>query len=111
VDKNRVFQLLRLRGASKAVVSFSGGNDEGDVDSIKLTIGDEQIDLDVWWEGDQTDHPDKELSVLLAAPVWERYGGFAGDFQVYGIVTFDVAAGTVVMSKEETAYQHGEIEF
>lgn len=110
MSKNEAFSLLRQRGASRAVVTFAGGNDEGDVEGIVLLIGDEEVRLEPYYgdgEGELTD--DQQLAELLAAPVWERYGSFAGDFYVYGNVTYDVEKQTVVMSKDESAYQHEDI--
>jgi hypothetical protein len=37
----------------------------------------------------------------LEVPVYERYGSFAGDFEVYGKVIWDVVQGTVGMKGEE----------
>lgn len=117
--KARVFQLLRAKGASKAVVRFSGGNDEGGVDSIELILplanGEEaKVDLPVYHGSymhpgkDKTD--DQDLSDLLGSPVDDRYGSFAGDFEVYGTVVWDVAAATATFhqSYSEPRYVDSE---
>lgn len=38
----------------------------------------------------------------LEAPIFDRYDSFAGEFDAYGTVTWDVAAGTVTMNYNES---------
>lgn len=116
LGKDRAFELLRKKGAIRAVCSYNGGNDEGGVDQITLffppTAEDEEPiqDLEVWYCGgytytaDGTYQPastarteDQELSEILQGPVDEKYGTWAGDFSAYGTLTWDVATGEVVM--------------
>ena len=101
--KRRVFALLAARGATKAVLSYNGGNDEGGVDQISLHIptaeGEfKEVDLPCHWnaQGD-----DRELAELLEAPVDAKYGSWAGDFSAYGTLTWDRIAGTVIMDDYE----------
>lgn len=97
--KSRVFALLAARGATRAVVNYNGGNDEGGVDEIALHIpnaegGIDEVDLPVSWRGMGEDH---ELAELLEGPVDAKYGSWAGEFSAYGTLTWDRIAGTVVM--------------
>ena len=109
--KNRVFAMLKARGAIKAVLSYNGGNDEGGVDQITLwleTAG-ETIDLPTAW---QATGDDEELATLLEGPVDAKYGTWAGDFSAYGQLIWDALAGTVVMEDYvQDSYEYSETEF
>lgn len=120
MDRGEVFEALAERGATKAVVEFSGGNDEGGADGIVLYDGDEETGTVeqyfgfVYHRGENggwTSRPltdaerrEDELAEALAAPVYDEYSGFAGDFSVSGVVEWDVEAKTVTMSGEESEY-------
>lgn len=120
--KARVWQLLAARGATKAVVEFSGGNDEGGTDSITLitpladpNLEPATIGLVIWYGGYNGIEPtneDQELSGLLQGPIDDEYGSFGGDFHVDGTLTWDRIAGTVKMEKTETvdSYETSEEE-
>lgn len=41
-----------------------------------------------------------QLDRVLEEPIYDRYGSFAGDFEVYGTVTWDVATGKHEMHGE-----------
>ena len=120
MNKQQVFQALRERGAAKAVVKFSGGNDEGGCEGIEFydQLGNPAGEMEEHW-GDSEWDPVKQkyvekpltkeqkLSKALCAPVYDKYYSFAGDFYVYGQVVWDVSAGKVTMDgTEEVA--HGE---
>jgi hypothetical protein len=100
IDKRKAFALLGERGASRAIVEFSGGCDEGGADTITLyDSGGEQI---------ASLHPyscenpaESKLVELLCAPVDEQYGTFSGDFEVYGTVTWDVDGEKCVLGGTE----------
>lgn len=99
VSKREVFSLLRAKGAVKAVLSYNGGGDEGGVDEITLhvkTADGEIVEVDHPGSWD-AEGEDGRLSKLLEAPVDHKYGSWAGDFEAYGTLTWDVEAGTVVM--------------
>jgi hypothetical protein len=54
---------------------------------------------------------EKELSRLshaLGAPVYQRYGSFAGEFEVSGSITWDVKARSVNASGYERSYTYEE---
>lgn len=126
VNKPRGFEILRQKGIAKAVLTFSGGNDEGGVDEIRLIAVDEawnqtvtQLDphwgeyTEYVWDAEKQQHVEKpkppktpedvlneELAEILCAPVEVEFGSWCGDFSAYGTLTWDVAEGTVRMDKE-----------
>lgn len=103
MTRDEAFLTLEEMGAVKALVHFSGGNDEGGSDYIQILLGDgEKKDIHeyVWGDSKQTAE-ETELAVALAEPVYGAYGSFAGDFSVSGVVEWDVAKREVKMSGEE----------
>ena len=113
LSRDEMFTRLRQMNAAKAIVEFSGGGDEGGVDSITLYDGEGRLLASFTpqarskleenysgsrWDGVcyvpvEPDTPNNELARALAAPVHERYGSFAGEFYVTGTVVYDVVAG------------------
>jgi hypothetical protein len=110
LDRPGVFAALKRLGADRAVVQFSGGNDEGGPDSITLLTGENVLrTLPTWWQGGEEDAQLIALSDALSAPVFEAYGTFAGDFEVSGEVIWDVAGRTVQMIRDERSeFEHFE---
>jgi hypothetical protein len=113
MTRPEVFAELASRGADRAVVEFSGGNDEGGPDSITLYGGEAPVcTLSVWpYERDATSEKkaDARLADALSDPVFEAYGTFAGDFDVTGEVIWDVEEKTVQMIRDERSdYEHSE---
>lgn len=128
MENAEVFKKLRELGAAKAVVEFSGGNDEGGAEDIVLyDVAGERIggvDGDppgIRWDPEQKRFvevpitPERrietELAEALESPVYEEFGTFAGDFSVGGQVTWDARERTVTMSGEESQYVPFEKEF
>ncbi len=110
LDRTGAFAALKRLGADRAVVEFSGGNDEGGPDNISLLKNDETIrTLSVAWHAGEEDKDLLALADALSDPVFEAYGTFAGDFDVTGEVIWDVAEQTVQMIRDERSeYQHYE---
>jgi hypothetical protein len=112
MTRNEVFAELSSRGADRAVVEFSGGNDEGGPDSITLFVGEEEFSsLSAWPTGARSaeEQAEDRLADGLSALVFEAYGTFAGDFDVTGEVIWDVESKTVQMIRDERAdYEHSE---
>lgn len=109
MNKSTTFRLLRQRNILNAVVSYSGGNDEGEISDIECTLSTgEKIDLPTW----RGKPEDQELVDLLSEPVFDRYGSFAGDFSCYGKVTWDTVAETCEMDDYcQSDYAHEQITF
>jgi hypothetical protein len=115
MTRQEIFNALSLLGAAKAVVSFSGGGDEGSVESIALIGPDgkkiktlkEAYLPHTWdpatrtWKQEREYTEEEALVNALCDPVDERYGSFAGDFYVSGECVWDVASRKVRMSGEE----------
>ena len=99
--KPELFRLLRERGARAALIRYEGGQDEGGVTSI--SVGSEPLggDPETWtgtslpgaddvkleWEGKSDD------ARLLEAAEWvvcDKWGSFAGEFEVEGLLVVDV---------------------
>jgi hypothetical protein len=110
LDRAGAFATLTRLGADRAVVEFSGGNDEGGPDTITLFKGEDALrTLPTWWQPGDAEKDLVALSDALSDPVFEAYGTFAGDFDVTGEVIWDVPAKTVQMIRDERSdYQHLE---
>ena len=113
MTRAEVFAELARRGADRALVEFSGGNDEGGPDSITLFRQDASICTQYAWPSGRDATADQQADVrlvdALSAPVFEAYGTFAGDFEVAGEVIWDVGERTVQMIRDERSdYEHSE---
>jgi hypothetical protein len=88
-----VWQELEARGTTIATVPFTGRAGRGGrVDRIVLSRldGDELVDVKRWSGRD-------ELCYALEAPVWDRFGSFAGQPQVVGTVAWTTADRRIVI--------------
>jgi len=110
LDRAAAFAALARLDADRAVVEFSGGNDEGGPDTITLVKGDQTLrTLPTWSQAGDADEHLVALSDALSDPVFEAYGTFAGDFDVSGEVIWDVQTKTVQMIRDERSeYEHSE---
>jgi len=90
-----VWVALEARGATVASVPFSGrAGRGGQVDRILLSrAGDngELVDVERWSGRD-------ELCYALEAPIWDRFGSFAGQPQIAGTVSWTAADRSVLIS-------------
>lgn len=126
-DREQVFQWLKAKNYTKAVVSFSGGGDEGGVDRIELykskegeaveVIDEFEVRAKYSFEGGKytvsvEDGKENDYYVQqgLSKPVYDKYGSFAGEFQVDGEVIWDVEKETVVRRGEESEMRGEEFE-
>lgn len=125
IDKPRTFELLKKKGATKAVLTFDGGHDEGSVQNIMLTVAlangeTTEIELPTWYcggyglserkpDGSFGDwvplstpaNEDEELADLLEGPVNEAFGAWGGVPSTYGTLTWDVEEGTAKLEYEQ----------
>lgn len=117
LDKERTFELLRKKGAVKAVLIFDGGHDDGTVESITLTLTDgSEADLPTWYCGgyrftkegyeplSTPANEDEELADLLEGPVNQEFGSWGDVPSTHGTLTWDVAAGTAKLEYEQERY-------
>jgi hypothetical protein len=88
-----VWQELEARGATVATVPFSGRAGRGGrVDRIVLSRLDRDVLVDVEpWTGRD------ELWYALEAPIWDRFGSFAGQPLIVGIVIWTTPDRRVVI--------------
>jgi hypothetical protein len=82
-----VWEELERRGATMAVVPFSGragrGGKTGTI-TLSRQEGDEFVDVERWSGRD-------ELALALEGPVWGRYAGFAGQPWIRGTIAWTAA--------------------
>jgi hypothetical protein len=99
-----VWAELARRGATIATVSFSGrAGRGGSVDRVILSRvdRDELVDVERWSGRD-------ELCYALEAPIWDRFGSFAGQPQISGIVVWTAADRRVVIDGRRGAERFEE---
>lgn len=98
MTREQAFGLLRSLGAATAVVSYSGGGDEGGVDSVELLDEDGAVihDIHDYYHGPGEPFDGAEaLAEVLSEPVEEQHGGFDGP-GTCGRITWVVAERKVV---------------
>jgi hypothetical protein len=108
--KAELLELLRARGARAALVTYDGGNDEGGVAMVAVSAEPLGVPAESWqgtglpgaevlW-GDWSEEgasafgnravEDERLLAAAEAVVCEKWGSFAGEFQVEGRLVVDV---------------------
>ena len=140
IHKKQVIAAFKQRGIDGAEIEFSGGNDEGGPDSryfYRITDGEREevkvggrhysskfVDgsgrhhsgkfVDGKWQ-ERTLTPeqvaDNEFLNLIDDPIYRRWGSFAGEFQVYGVLRYDIndLDNWCVLSFDESSYDHYEM--
>ncbi len=105
MTREEVFERLRELGAVAAVVPFNGGYDEGFVEGITLRGAEGSavavIHEDHYGDAEEPFEGAHRLAEALSQPVYDEYGGFAGEFEVEGRVVWDVPKVTVIMKGSE----------
>ena len=99
MTRDEAFSKLAELGAASAVIRYSGGGDEGGVDSVEVLDEDAVVlyDLHAYYP-DATAEPffgAGDLAETLEAPVDEQHGGFTGA-GVDGQITWVVASRKVI---------------
>ncbi len=114
--REKIFSELAKRNAATVEVSFSGGNDEGSVNRIRLLdadgneinvleeayISSEYDENTKSWKPAREMTRDEMLAEALSQPVYDKYGGFGGDFSVDGKICWDVKERKVTESGERS---------
>jgi hypothetical protein len=93
--KVQALQMLKTLNCTKVVIQYYGGNDEGHIQSITFHKEDgteERVDEEY----------NDEFHQVLCSPIYDKYGSFAGEFNVDGTLTWDVKAGTITDEGDET---------
>ena len=89
-----VWDALDLLEVAVAAVPFSGRSGRGgEIDRVRYSRreGKVLVELDRWV-------PRDELAFALEAPVWDRFGTFAGHPLIRGVVTWNSESRLVVVS-------------
>ena len=103
--RDDVWAELEQRGATIATVPFSGrAGQGGSVDRIVVSRvdGNELVDVERWSGRD-------ELCYALEAPIWDRFGSFAGQPQIGGVVLWTAADRCVVIEGRRGADRFEEL--
>jgi hypothetical protein len=108
--KSSIFEEMRKLGANYAEAHYSGGNDEGGVESLDLF-------RDIPGEDDKTERikvavPDSE-HFGWEHPLWRdfddllslEFGTWAGDFTAFGTVIADLRENKITRSGEMSHYE------
>jgi hypothetical protein len=128
MSKAWVFDQIRRRGGTIAVVEFSGGNDEGGADHICINdaTGATVAELPNYVHPERYDYEtgrsiyragEEELAQLVNAltqPINDEYGSFAGEFSVQGTVIWDARTDKVTMGRSERqwgSYEETEVDW
>ena len=117
--KSRLLELLRERGARSAVIVYEGGNDEGWMTAFEYSAAALGADPEDWSgdtlpDGQAVDvdkameaagGPDDALFEAAEGVMCDKWGTFAGAFEVEGRLVIDVETGRIarrdVVSVEE----------
>lgn len=116
ITRQEIFEWIKEQGAEKCVVSFDGGGDEGGVREIKLinkdnvikTLEEQYVEEQYIWnemtkkfETPEIPHSVR-INKAICEPVYDKYGSFAGEFNVSGQVTWDATNNTVKIDGSES---------
>jgi hypothetical protein len=108
--KENLLTLLRERGAHSAVIVYEGGNDEGWITSFEYSavalgvdpadwsgeaLPDSQV-VDIDSAIEAAGGADDALFEAAEAVMCDKWGSFAGDFEVEGRLVVDVDSGRIV---------------
>ncbi len=118
----QALEMLKVVGVTTLEIRFYGGHDNGDVEEISVYIDRDNFthefaykdlfsDIDIGYQKKQGERPDHDFcrknirfEEALVDPIWSKYGSFAGDFSVSGVLKYDCVNSTVTLSGEESAY-------
>jgi hypothetical protein len=125
--RGKIERAFEERGITSAEVEFSGGNDSGGADNynffdaagnaVDITMKYNSTNRNVDGRWITVELTDVELSTndfisLVEMPIQWKWGSFAGDFNVYGNLYYDITAENHCrMSYEESTYEHHEESF
>lgn len=123
--KQKLFEEMRKVGASRLEAHYSGGNDEGGVDSIDVLVNDKAEAIPVpemWtarapkegemaWNKDGMVHEYNPLFEAVDAMLTTEFGSWAGDFSAYGTLFADLKENRVWRSGEMSSYDEDGQEY
>ena len=108
--KLELLEALRQRGARSALIVYEGGNDEGWITAFQYSAAALEADPEKWTGETLADAqavdvdsaieaaggPDDELFAAAEAVMCDKWGSFAGEFEVEGRLVVDVELGRIV---------------
>lgn len=94
----QVFDYIQKQGGDRAVVCFSGGHDEGGVDSIRLFKEDKELKNLSSLIGKE-----KPIEKALCEPIESQFYGFDGEREVKGDLVWDCKTRKVKMVWDQTS--------
>lgn len=108
--KLELLEVLRQRGARSALIVYEGGNDEGWITAFEYSAAALGADPEAWTGETLSDAqavdvdraieaaggPDDELFAAAEAVMCDKWGSFAGEFEVEGRLVVDVDLGRIV---------------
>ena len=108
--KLELLEVLRQRGARSALIFYEGGNDEGWITAFEYSTAALGVEPEAWSgetlaEAQSVDvdaaieaagGPDDELFAAAEAVMCDKWGSFAGEFEVEGTLVVDVELGRIV---------------
>jgi hypothetical protein len=142
--KDKIIAAFTKRGIAMAEVTFSGGNDDGSCDGYTFFDVDNNVVDGVvmhyiskshnvdgkWVERELTDEDkaQNDFVNLVDAPIYWRWGSFAGDFSVEGTMYYDITPDSerpdqvtedgqiekgeyCKLEFQESSYEYGEVGF
>lgn len=109
--REEVFAFIESKGGDSAVIDYSGGHDEGGINSIGIYKDDNLVceleePRERWNPETKTyelvgDKGEEKFIKAIIQPVYEEYHSFAGEFYVDGTLTWDCKEKKVTNSGEE----------
>jgi hypothetical protein len=115
--KPQLLDLLRQRDARRAVIAYDGGHDEGWITELFFSSDPGEgepdpaastvIDPDTAYENFES--PDGRLLEAAEAVVSDKWGSFAGEFEVKGRLLIDVES-TRIVRRDSISYEDGPFE-
>lgn len=123
--KSALLDEVLKAGAVRLEAHYSGGNDEGGVDTIELfdVKGKKMEAPEAWIErkptADDAPYRIRDGVVHDYHPLYEaadnmlatEFGSWAGDFTAYGVLHADVTTGKVTRSGEMSSYNPDEMDY
>ena len=102
----KMFKILESKGIEQVDVVFSGGNDSGSIENFVVHVYGEEKEMKEY----EINKINPDLSDVLSSVVYNDYGSFAGDYDVYGKYVFSVKDKTVKKECSESYTEYKQIE-
>ena len=98
ITRDMIFSFITAKGGDECVVHFTGGHDEGGVETIEIRKKGMVVEeLDEYPE----DPVEEKIMEEIIRPMYDKYYTFAGEFSVDGFVIWDCDSKTVKIQGSE----------